>query len=258
MQEWIGDFHIHTLLSPCAEIEMTPHHIVLRAAEAGVQMLAITDHNTSANVEAALVAAEEYGVKVFPGMEVECKEEAHLVLLFDRLEQVQAMQSVVDAAMSGRKNVPERFGSQFVVDADDEFVAEEERLLLAPLTLSAAAIISSCSALGGLSIAAHIDRPAYSLVGQLGFLPPDLDLAAAEISPPGLAELQLQRLRRLVGTLPYITNSDAHRMADFLAGPKNLVRLATAPTVAELKLALAGAEGRSWQAGYRLTLNTQQ
>ncbi|MEG0831224.1 MAG: hypothetical protein RSF75_02635, partial [Acidaminococcaceae bacterium] len=81
---------------------------------------------------------------------------------------------------------------------------------------------------------------------------------AAEISPPGLAELQLQRLRRLVGTLPYITNSDAHRMADFLAGPKNLVRLATAPTVAELKLALAGAEGRSWQAGYRLTLNTKQ
>ena len=83
MKTVIGDFHVHTLLSPCAEIEMTPHHIVMQAAEYGIQLLAVTDHNASANAVAAIQAGERYGIKVFPGMEVECREEAHIVVLFD-------------------------------------------------------------------------------------------------------------------------------------------------------------------------------
>ena len=87
MKTVIGDFHVHTLLSPCAEIEMTPHHIVMQAAEYGIQLLAVTDHNASANAVAAIQAGERYGIKVFPGMEVECREEAHIVVLFDNLKQ---------------------------------------------------------------------------------------------------------------------------------------------------------------------------
>lgn len=248
MKTLLADFHIHTLLSPCAEIEMTPHHIVMRAAQYGVDAVAITDHNASANAVAAVEAAKNYGVKVFPGMEVECREEAHIVVLFDTLEQLASWQKIVDANMSGLKNNAERFGAQFIVDDDDNFIAEEERMLLGPLKLPAAEVIQKVNAMGGIAIAAHVDRPSYSLLMQLGFLPSDMGLAAAEISPVGIRELKEQKLKLALGGLNYVTDSDAHMMDSFINGPKNLITVKSL-TVAELKLALAAEEGRSWQPG---------
>lgn len=248
MKTLLADFHIHTLLSPCAEIEMTPHHIVMRAAQYGVDAVAITDHNASANAAAAVEAAKSYGVKVFPGMEVECREEAHIVVLFDTLEQLAAWQKIVDANMSGLKNNAERFGAQFIVDDDDNFIAEEERMLLGPLKLPAAEVIQKVNAMGGMAIAAHVDRPSYSLLMQLGFLPSDMGLAAAEISHAGIRELKEQKLKLALGGLNYVTDSDAHMMDSFINGPKNLITVKSL-TVAELKLALAAEDGRSWQPG---------
>lgn len=248
MKTLLADFHIHTLLSPCAEIEMTPHHIVMRAAQYGVDAVAITDHNASANAAAAVEAAKNYGVKVFPGMEVECREEAHIVVLFDTLEQLAAWQKIVDANMSGLKNNAERFGAQFIVDDDDNFIAEEERMLLGPLKLPAAEVIQKVNAMGGMAIAAHVDRPSYSLLMQLGFLPSDMGLAAAEISSAGIRELKEQKLKLALGGLNYVTDSDAHMMDSFINGPKNLITVKSL-TVAELKLALAAEDGRSWQPG---------
>ena len=248
MKTLLADFHIHTLLSPCAEIEMTPHHIVMRAAQYGVDAVAITDHNASANAAAAVEAAKNYGVKVFPGMEVECREEAHIVVLFDTLEQLASWQKIVDANMSGLKNNAERFGAQFIVDDDDNFIAEEERMLLGPLKLPAAEVIQKVNAMGGMAIAAHVDRPSYSLLMQLGFLPSDMGLAAAEISPAGIRELKEQKLKLALGGLNYVTDSDAHMMDSFINGPKNLITVKSL-TVAELKMALAAEEGRSWQPG---------
>ena len=227
---------------------MTPHHIVMRAAQYGVDAVAITDHNASANAAAAVEAAKSYGVKVFPGMEVECREEAHIVVLFDTLEQLAAWQKIVDANMSGLKNNAERFGAQFIVDDDDNFIAEEERMLLGPLKLPAAEVIQKVNAMGGMAIAAHVDRPAYSLLMQLGFLPSDMGLAAAEISTAGIRELKEQKLKLALGGLNYVTDSDAHMMDSFINGPKNLITVKSL-TVAELKLALAAEEGRSWQPG---------
>lgn len=248
MKTLLADFHIHTLLSPCAEIEMTPHHIVMRAAQYGVDAVAITDHNASANAVAAVEAAKSYGVKVFPGMEVECREEAHIVVLFDTLEQLASWQKIVDANMSGLKNNAERFGAQFIVDDDDNFIAEEERMLLGPLKLPAAEVIQKVNAMGGIAIAAHVDRPSYSLLMQLGFLPSDMGLAAAEISTAGIRELKEQKLKLALGGLNYVTDSDAHMMDSFINGPKNLITVKSL-TVAELKLALAAEDGRSWQPG---------
>lgn len=248
MQTLLADFHVHTLLSPCAAVEMTPNHIVLRAAQYGVGAVAITDHNASANVEAALEAGRSYGVKVFPGMEVECQEEAHIVVLFDTLEQLQQWQHVVDGHMNGIANNPEKFGAQFVVDADDNFIREEERMLLAPLSLTAAQVVQQVRELGGIALAAHIDRPAYSIVGQLGFIEPDFGFAAAEISHVGWQKNLQSRLQRVAGFLPYVTDSDAHTMLDFLQGPKNLLTVADL-TVAEILRALANEGGRSFVPG---------
>lgn len=248
MHSILADFHIHTLLSPCAEIEMTPHHIVMRAAEFGIGAVAITDHNASANALTAVKAGERYGVKVFPGMEVECLEEAHIVVLFDTLKQLNAWQQLVDGKMNGLLNNAEKFGGQFVVDDDDNFIREEERLLLAPLRMTAAEVVREAERLGGMSIAAHIDRPSYSIVGQLGFIEPDFGFAAAEISAAGWRASKQSKLQRVAGYLPFVTDSDAHNIMDFVQGPKNLITVEEL-TVAELKLALTNSSGRSWKAG---------
>ncbi len=248
MQSWLADFHIHSLLSPCADIEMTPHHIVCRAAENGVGLLAITDHNVSGNVRAALASGQEYGVTVWPGLEVECQEGAHIVVLFDGMRKLLTFQGVVDQNMSGLKNNPEKFGGQFVVDENDDFVCEEERLLLAPVALTAKQINKLAGEIGGVAIAAHVDRPSYSILTALGFIGPDDGFAAAELSRHALKELGEKKLCRLVGGLPYLTNSDAHTMDEFLYGPKNRVYMHE-PTIKEFKLALAGSDGRMVEAG---------
>lgn len=248
MQTVLADFHIHTLLSPCAEVEMTPHHIVMRAAEYGVGALAITDHNSSANVLAAVRAGERYDVKVFPGMEVECAEEAHIIALFDNLKQLNAWQAIVDKNMNGMKNDAEKFGGQFVVDDDDNFLYEEERMLHGPLRLTAVEVVAGVRNLGGIAIAAHVDRPSYSIVGQLGFIEPDFGFAAAELSLAGWQRGVPSKLQRLTGYLPWVTDSDAHNILDFVEGPKNLITVENL-TVAELLLALKNEQGRSWQAG---------
>lgn len=227
---------------------MTPHHIVMRAAEFGIGAVAITDHNASANALAAVKVGERYGVKVFPGMEVECLEEAHIVVLFDTLKQLNAWQQLVDGKMNGLANNAEKFGGQFVVDDDDNFIREEERLLLAPLRMTAAEVVREVERLGGMSIAAHIDRPSYSIVGQLGFIEPDFGFAAAEISAAGWRASKQSKLQRVAGYLPFVTDSDAHNIMDFVQGPKNLIKV-EALTVAELKLALTNSSGRSWKAG---------
>lgn len=227
---------------------MTPHHIVMRAAEFGIGAVAITDHNASANALAAVKAGERYGVKVFPGMEVECLEEAHIVVLFDTLKQLNAWQQLVDGKMNGLLNNAEKFGGQFVVDDDDNFIREEERLLLAPLKMTAAEVVREAERLGGMSIAAHIDRPSYSIVGQLGFIEPDFGFAAAEISAAGWRASKQSKLQRVAGYLPFVTDSDAHNIIDFVQGPKNLITVEEL-TVAELKLALTNSSGRSWKAG---------
>lgn len=227
---------------------MTPHHIVMRAAEFGIGAVAITDHNASANALAAVKAGERYGVKVFPGMEVECLEEAHIVVLFDTLKQLNAWQQLVDGKMNGLANNAEKFGGQFVVDDDDNFIREEKRLLLAPLKMTAAEVVREVESLGGMSIAAHIDRPSYSIVGQLGFIEPDFGFAAAEISAAGWRASKQSKLQRVAGYLPFVTDSDAHNIMDFVQGPKNLITVEEL-TVAELKLALTNSSGRSWKAG---------
>ncbi len=250
MKTFIADFHVHTLLSPCAEVEMTPHHIVMRAAQYGISILAITDHNSSANVPAALEAGRKYGVTVFPGMEVECAEEAHLVVIFATWEQLLKWQKVIDNSRIGLPpNNAEKFGKQFVVDAEDNFLYEEKKLLLGSCSLKAEDVIKQSKEMGALVFAAHIDRPSYSLLGQLGFIGDDLQLDAVEISRLAIAELKEKKLKSLVANRPYLTNSDAHTIADFLQGPKNILELKE-PSLEEIKLALIGKKGRKFYPGY--------
>ena len=248
---WVADLHVHSLLSPCADVEMTPHNIVLAAAAAGVGLLAITDHNVSGNVEAAMKAAAPAGIVVLPGMEIETAEEAHLVVLFDALPALRAWQTIVDAALPPRQNDTKRFGAQMLVDENDEFVAYEDRMLLQPTRLTARQVIAQVNELGGLCIASHVDRPAYSLLGKWGILLPDCALHAIEISRRFDWRTFTEANAALLGGVPAVTNSDAHRLIDFFTGPKTVWHIEK-PTIEEMRLALQGLDGRKVVSGFYL------
>lgn len=253
MQRWVADLHVHTLLSPCAAIEMTPRHIMMHAAQNGVDLVAVTDHNVSGNVAAALRAGQQYGVTVWPGIEVETKEGGHVVTLFDSLKKLNMFQEIVDKNMLPLKNNAEKFGGQFVVDEEDEFVREEERLLLASIELDVDAVIAHVAEFGGVCIAAHVDRPAYSLLSYLGFILGDSGFCAVEISRNSLSELTEKKISRLVGNLPYVTNSDAHSIDEFLTGPKTHICMQE-PTIKEFRLALQNTDGRYVEAGHKINI----
>lgn len=242
IRRYVADLHVHSLLSPCAEVEMTPHNIICKASEYGFDIVAITDHNAADNVTAALDAAKGTGITVLPGMEVESKEEVHIVVLFENMRQLKAWTGFVELHRTPAFNDPDKLGAQFIVDADDNFIAEKPELLLAPLTAGIAEISEQVKKIGGLCIAAHIDRPAYSLFMKLGFVPPDVELAAVEITRNINVQDARQRIPA-IGGLPIITASDAHTIDDFISGPKTYFYLEE-PTLAEIRQALAKQNAR--------------
>lgn len=242
MRRYVADLHVHTLLSPCAAVEMTPRNIVWHAAQHGIDIVAITDHNAGDNVPAALEAAKGTDVIILPGMEVETKEEVHVLALFAKPRQLSAWEKVVAAHRSGRINDADKFGAQFVVDAEDNLVAVKEEMLLSSLSLSLAETCEQVEALGGLVIASHVDRPAYSVLSQLGFIPPGVKLAAVEVSRRFSREEAAKRFP-VIARWPVVTASDAHTIDDFLSGPKTAFNLEE-PTLAEIRQALYSENSR--------------
>jgi len=236
MRQFVTDLHVHSLLSPCAEVEMTPRNIVWHAANHGIDIVAITDHNACDNVAAAFVAAKDTKVIVLPGMEVETKEEVHIIVLFERIKQLIEWEQVVMAHMSGRLNDEKRFGAQFVVDEKDEFIRIKPEMLLNALSMGITEVCSKVNALGGICIASHVDRPANSIIAQLGFIPENLTLAAVEVSSFTNPKTAAKRFPE-IGRLPIVTSSDAHRMEDFIKGPKTVFYMEE-PTLSEIQQAL--------------------
>ncbi|MBP2649596.1 MAG: hypothetical protein H6Q74_421 [Firmicutes bacterium] len=243
MRRFVADLHVHSLLSPCAAVEMTPRNIIWHATRNGIDIVAIADHNSGANIRAAQEAARNMAVTVLPAMEVETKEEVHLLTLFNNLNELLAWEAIVKAHLPEKVNNADKFGGQFVVDAEDNLVAIEERLLLTSSSLGVKDVANKVAELGGLCIASHVDRPSYSIVSQLGFIPPDVNLAALELSSLLKRDAMLNKFPDLK-KWPLIMSSDAHAIDRFINGPKTVFWLEY-PNLAEIKKALA--EGRiSW------------
>jgi len=244
MRQFVTDLHVHSLLSPCAEVEMTPRNIVRHAATHGIDIVAITDHNACDNVAAALAAAKDTKVIILPGMEVETKEEVHMLVLFENIQQLTKWEEVVKAHMSGRLNDEKRFGAQFVVDEKDEFIRMKPELLLTSLCIGITEVCAKVKDLGGICIASHVDRPANSLLAQLGFIPGDLALAAVEVSRLTNPQDAASRFPE-IGNLPIVTSSDAHRVEEFIKGPKTIFYI-DKPTLPEIQQALKGQNLRTF------------
>lgn len=241
LRSWPVDLHIHSALSPCAENEMTPGAIARRARAAGLALIAVCDHNSGGNAAACVAAGADCGLSVIPGMEVQTREEVHLLCLFSSLETLGCWQATVDAGLPPVDNRPEHFGEQLLFDRQDRLIGCERRLLLTSTVLTVEQVFAAVAALGGLCIPAHIDRPSFSLIGNLGLIPPGIDCRAVEISRRADPAAVRRRFPD-IAALPYLIDSDAHRLCDIQPGRTRLI--ASAPTFAELALALAGAAGR--------------
>jgi len=220
---------------------MIPPLIVREALNRGIQLIAITDHNSSSNVAAVQKAAAGSGLTVLPGMEVQTREEVHVLCLFDTLEQLSAWQTVVDRFLPDVENNPDYFGEQFVVDEVGEFIRRENRLLINSVDLSFEQVFQQVNPIGGLAIPAHVDRKAFGLFANLGLVPVDVLVEALEISRRVPVTEAMQRIPQLKG-YPILQGGDAHRLDEILGVNEFHIE---AFTVAEIRLALRGQEGRS-------------
>jgi len=211
------DLHIHSCLSPCADLEMSPSEIVKRAVQAGMDGIALTDHQTAKNTPAIAECARRAGLKCLFGLEVQTAEEVHTVALFDTVEQALAMTDWVYEAMPKRVNDPETFGDQPVVTWDDDVVEMEWRILAMGCRRLIPETAAKVHELGGLYVAAHVDRPNHAVFGALGCIPEPLPgepagryFDAVELSRTADETLWLSR----IGDYAVIRSSDAHNLDD--------------------------------------------
>jgi PHP family Zn ribbon phosphoesterase len=240
LRPYVADLHVHTVASACAEVEMIPPLIVRRAVELGLDLIAIADHHSVENVAAVQEAAQPYGLAVLPGMEVQTREEVHVLCLFDDLDAAWQWQETVWAHLPDLPNREEFFGPQFVVDAEGEHLRTNPRLLQTSTDLGFEEMVRLVEEAGGLPIPAHVDREGFSLLANLGMIPPGAGVVAVELSARTTPQEARRRFPELAG-MPLIQSGDAHHL-DEMVGTTHL--LLAAPTVAELRLALQGKGGR--------------
>ena len=209
MREYAYDLHIHSALSPCADDDMTPNNIAGMAAIKGLDIIAVTDHNSCGNVRAVAECAKQYNVIVVPGMEVETAEEVHVVCYFPNLDAAFEMQKIVAAKMMGIKNNPKTFGNQFYMDENDEITEIEENLLVSATMMSFQEVFETVKKLDSIAVPAHIDRSSYSVISNLGFMPPDVEICTVEITAQNL-----EKWKEDYSEFQIITNSDAHSLGN--------------------------------------------
>ena len=176
------DLHLHTALSPCGDNDMTPNNLVNMALLKGLDIIAVTDHNSAENAGAVVELGKKRQIIVVPGMEIETAEEIHIVALFGELESLMEVQGEVYERMSGIRNREEIFGEQRILDTSDEIVGKVEALLITALTLTIEEVFDMVNRAGGICIPAHIDRSSHSVLSNLGMMPEDLPVKNIEIS----------------------------------------------------------------------------
>ena len=188
---------------------MTVNNIVNMAVIKGLDIIALTDHNSSANCPAFLEVAKSSGIKALAGMEINTMEEVHAVCLFPTLDKAMAFDKFVYESLPDVQNRPDIFGDQLILNAKDEVIGRLDKLLINASGISFYDLNDLMEEYGGIYFPAHIDRDSFSLISNLGFVPPDCIMSAIEIKD--MAKYHAIRSENpIVQDLPLIRNSDAH------------------------------------------------
>ncbi|SDC70224.1 PHP domain-containing protein [Williamwhitmania taraxaci] len=243
MRLFKADLHLHSVLSPCGSLEMSPGTIVSRAKEVGLDIIAVTDHNTTLHCQLTQEIASEAGIALFFGAEITTKEEAHCLTYFPDYKSLSAFQQIVEKHYPvGLVNDPAIFGYQVVLDRDENIIQEVEVPLISSLTIGINELERIVHELGGLFIPAHINKTKFSVISQLGFLPPDLLVDGVEISRH-TSKANFLKKNAYLSKYTFIQNSDAHLPEGI--GEVFTVLQMEEPTFNEFKLALQSKEGRN-------------
>ena len=233
-----ADLHIHTVLSPCGDLDMSPANIIGMALQKGLSLIGISDHNSTRQAPVIQQLGEQQGLRVLCGTEVNTAEEVHALASFPTLERLTAFQHFLDLHLPNIKNNPDKFGYQVVVDAEEQITYEEERLLITALDVDINTIERTVHALDGIFIPAHIDKSSTSLLSNLGFVPLGSQFPCFELRC-------LEHLHRVRQENPYLTHctvicdSDAHYL-EHIHEPEHTLLCAERTPEAVLA-ALAGA-----------------
>ncbi len=203
------DLHLHSCLSPCGDNDMTPWNTVNMAKLLGLDMIAVTDHNSCGNCRSAMKVGEKIGITVVSGMEVCTSEEIHCICLFDDIDKAEAFSDYIKSTMPPVKNREEIFGSQLFMDEDDGILGKEEILLTAASSISIDSLPEIVKDYGGVCFPAHIDRESYSILSSLGGFPPELEINAFELTPKADEKYYFENYEYLKGKR-ILRSSDAH------------------------------------------------
>jgi PHP family Zn ribbon phosphoesterase len=241
LKEFRADLHVHTVLSPCGNLDMSPARIISEAKEKHIDILAITDHNSTRQCSVIMELGRKAGITVWGGAEINTREEVHCLAFFDEVEAIEEFQKWLNKWLVKIMNKPDYFGDQVWVDEEDNILGEEEWLLIAALDRSIDQCYEEVHRLGGVFAPAHIDRKSNSLRSQLGFVPPDIKADALEISPN--ATQDMVRQNDWAKIKPLISGSDAHQPERL---GLNMTQLKMKNTsLEEFKMALKGIDGRN-------------
>lgn len=242
MKLFLMDLHVHSVLSPCAELDMGAPDIISRCINEKIDMIAITDHNSVRNAQAVRKAADGSGIEVICGLEVQSSEDIHVLCLFPDFTHALDFEEWVWDRLPRIPNRPEKFGRQLLIDENNQILGETEFLLLQGIEATVDEIIAQTKICGGVCILAHIDRQVYSYVAVLGLIPDTLKVDAVELSGNITGEEALSWLEK-AGHRTLIRSSDAHRLSEICTRSATAL-LIERPCFDELHLALNGQKGR--------------
>ena len=208
-----ADLHIHTTLSPCGDIEMTPVAIIAKAKEMGLDLIGITDHNSTLQSREIRRVGQIAGVEVLCGAEITTREEVHVLAFVDGDEALDRLQEWLSLNLIVVPNNPDIFGYQLVVDQNEDVVYQEDNLLIGAIDKSIEEVEEFVHSLGGIFIPAHIDKQQNSVISQLGFLPAHLNVDALELSYRINIE-DFKKQNSYISKKSFIQSSDAHYVDD--------------------------------------------
>ena len=207
--KYFYDLHIHSCLSPCGDMDMTPNNLVNMAKLLGLDVIALTDHNTVLNCEAAMAVGREIGLCVIPGMELTTSEDIHAVCLFPTLEKALAWNEYVDRHRIKIKNRADIYGRQVIMNSVDEETGEIEHLLLPATDISIMNAYETVRSFGGICYPAHIDRDSLSILSVLGEIDESCGFKTVEFADKSLIE-PTRKMHPIIERMNIVTNSDAH------------------------------------------------
>lgn len=217
------DFHIHSCLSPCGDNDMTPYNLVNMAKLLGLDIIALTDHNSCENCASAIKVGKEIGITVIPGMELCTSEEVHVVCLFDEVENAMKFSDFVLSTMPPVKNRPDIFGDQLIMDDQDNILGRQEKLLTLASSISISEVCETVRSYGGVCYPAHIDRNSYSVLSNLGMITEDMGFSSVEMTAEADRETLIKMHPILEGVQIFV-DSDAHYLEN-IKDAENIIDL---------------------------------